>query len=187
MKGAGSSALPEGSTQFELNIHSTLFAADTLQHLAQALAGAVADPAPDFLVMIKMEAAGARSQPELAQGLLATEDQLAAILEAHAQHAATVLQIDILSTLVETVFDRLLYVIYQVMETGTTQCHGRNLGNLGHGLPIAAMAMRIGCRTSRPLSCRKSAPHADMAACSSACRHAGAHRQAAGWPVYSSQ
>ena len=108
MKGVGSSALPEGSTQFELNIHSTLFAADTLQHLAQALAGAVADPAPDFLVMIKMEATGARSQPELAQGLLATEDQLAAILEAHAQHAAAVLQINILSTLVETVFDRLL-------------------------------------------------------------------------------
>src|SRR3990167_6155221 len=114
---------PGLSELFELKVGTGLFQSDACQHLAQLLVAAVADPALTGRVVIEMETAGARRQPELAQRLLAAEDQLGAVLEAHGQYPGRVFQIQVQVAVIENIFHRLLGGIDQIVKAGFGQTH----------------------------------------------------------------
>lgn len=77
-----------------------------------------------------MEATGLVGQPQLAQRLLATEDQLAAVVELDGQDPCRVLHVQIQVRLVEQVFQRLLGRVDQVVKTRFGQTHCKNLKNV---------------------------------------------------------
>ena len=87
----------------------------------------VAHPALAFFVVVEVETTRHSGQPQLAQGFLAAEDQLAAVFELDGQHTGRALQVDIHIAVVKDVFQGLLGGIDQIVETRFGQTHYGNL------------------------------------------------------------
>ena len=115
------------SQAFEIELDVSLLLDDTLKHFTQLLFALVAHPALALFVVVKVETTGYRRQPQLAQWLLAAEDQLSAVFELDGQHTGRALQIDIQVAVVKDVLQGLLGGIDQVMETRFGQTHYGNL------------------------------------------------------------
>ncbi len=115
------------SQTFEIEFDTRLLPDDSLEHFTQLLFALVAHPALAFFVVVEVETAGHRRQPQLAQRLLATEDQLATVLELDRQHTGRAFEVDIQVAVVKDVLQGLLGGIDQVMETRFGQTHYGNL------------------------------------------------------------
>ncbi len=115
------------SQAFEIELDTGLLLDDTLEHFTQLLFTLVAHPALAFFVVVEVETAGNRCQPQLAQRLLATEDQLATVFELDGQHTGRAFEVDVQVAVVKDVLQGLLGGIDQVMETRFGQTHYGNL------------------------------------------------------------
>ena len=118
------------SQPFEIEFHAGLLLDDAFEHLAQLLFALVAHPTLAFLVVVEVEAAGHRRQPQLSQRFLATEDQLGAVFELDGQYAGGHFQIDVQVAFFEDILQCLLGGIDQIVETGFGQTHCGNLKNV---------------------------------------------------------
>ncbi len=115
------------SQAFEIEFDAGLLLDDALKHFTQLLFALVAHPALAFCVIVEVETAGHRRQPQLPQRLLTAENQLAAIVEFDGEHTGRALQIEIQATLIENILQRLLGGIDQIVKTGFGQTHYGNL------------------------------------------------------------
>ncbi|MNG13527.1 hypothetical protein D3C84_972120 [compost metagenome] len=98
-----------------------------------------------------MEATGDCRQPQLTQGFLTTENQLAAAFELDGEYTGRAFQIYIQATLVENILQRLLGSIDQIVETGFSQTHCGNLKKCLLTLKRRKIRARPGdCKGYRP-------------------------------------
>ncbi len=127
MGGRAGASWVTASQTFEIEFDTGLLLDDALKHFAQLLFALVAHPAFALFVVVEVEAAGHRRQPQLPQRLLTAEDQLSAVFELDGQHTGRTLQIDIQVAFVKDVLQGLLGGIDQIVETGFGQTHYGNL------------------------------------------------------------
>ncbi len=118
------------SDLFEVELFADAIPDDALKHLAEQLFGFFAGPLAALLVVVKVETTGLVGQPQLAQRLLAAEDQLAAVVELDGQDPCRVLHVQIQVRLIEQVFQGLLGRVDQVVKTRFGQTHCKNLKNV---------------------------------------------------------
>ena len=100
---------------------------DALEHFAQLFFALVAHPALALFVVVEVETAGDRRQPQLTQRLLTTEDQLRAVFKLHSQYTGRAFQVDIQVAFVKDVLQFFLGFIDQIVETRFGQTHCGNL------------------------------------------------------------
>src|SRR5690606_35368722 len=139
-----------GSEVFEIQRFTALFLGHPGEQFAQPLVVGVADPQRAGLVVIEVETTRASRDPELAKRRLATEDQLRAGFEAHGQHSARVVQIDVQTTVIEHILDFFLHRIDKVVEARFAKAHDSFSYSMDDGsrrdTPASLTGPARGCR-----------------------------------------
>lgn len=139
-----------------------------------------------------MVTTGTRGQPQLAQRLLAADDQLAAVVELDGHQAGR--NLNVIGMVFEQFFQCLLGGIDQVVKARFGQTHGGNLYTCLHTASARRYEQRApnakyydlwNCAFNVALPSRSSTLGAVQGPQDATPPQSGLHRQAAGWPVYS--